>query len=86
MRGCLPREGTAIHGTATLTLRLREGQEGSLDPGRLRVVRKDSKTGAGADTGVEPDEIQVVDFGRGKGVSFPISSFGSYVGAVQRPR
>lgn len=79
------RETTEIPGAAKLTLRARDGEHLG-EPGRLRVFRKDPGTGIGVDAGLVQDEIQVVDFEKGKAASFPITRFGSYVVAIERPR
>jgi hypothetical protein len=84
------REGTLLRSPARLTLRLRDHDAAllALDlerPDRLRVFEG---TGAEAleDTGLRPDEIEIVDFGRGMGVSFPIDRFATYVVAFERDR
>ena len=66
------------------TLRLREGD--LPDPPLLRVFRKEPNTGIGADLGISPLEIKIVDFEKGKGISFPITRFGSYVVALEKDR
>jgi hypothetical protein len=84
----LLREGTPLRAPARLTLRLRDHDAALLAlvlerPDRLRVF---AATGAEVldDTGLRPDEIEVVDFERGKGVSFPMDRFATYVVAFER--
>jgi hypothetical protein len=49
------------------------------------VFRKDPQTGIGR-LEVGAEKLQIVDFEKGKGVSFPITRFGSYVVAVELDR
>jgi hypothetical protein len=79
------RESTPLFLPARLTLRLRD-QDQAPERARLRVFRKDSGTGTGQDAGIPPGEIDLIDFEGGKGVSFPISRFGSYLVAAEKDR
>ncbi len=89
----LLREGTPIRNGGTLTLRLRDqGRYSELleaalrEPARLRVLRKNSETGIGEDMGLNLGPGAIVEFDGGKGVVFPIDSFGVYLVAFERDR
>jgi hypothetical protein len=81
----LMRESQALAQPATLTLRLRD-QEILPDPAELRVLRKNPDTGIGVDLGIPSGQIKLVDLEKGKGVSFPITRFGTYVVARESGR
>jgi VCBS repeat protein len=77
------RETSTFAGPARLTLRLRDHDpallaEALAHPERLRVIRKDA--------GVAPAPIEIVDFGKAKGVAFPVTHFGAYVVALEKDR
>ena len=60
------------------------------DDGKLRAYRKDPATGLGVDLQLDESSFAIFDFptneGGGRGVSFPITRFGSYVVALERNR
>jgi hypothetical protein len=82
------REETTLEAPASLTLRVREALADQVlaSPGRLRLFRRDVLSGLAADEGVPPERFTIADFERSKGVSFPISRFGTYAVALEVPR
>jgi VCBS repeat protein len=85
------RETTELAAPARLTLRLRDQDpellaEALAHRGNLRVIRKDPATGKGADSGIAPSQIEIVDFARGQGAAFPVTRFGGYVLALEKDR
>ena len=80
------REDSRIDSPALLTLRIRKPSEDSLvdtaRTGSLHVFRKDPVTGHGTrlETYGAPE---VVEFGGGKAVSFPVDCFGTYLVALE---
>jgi hypothetical protein len=84
------RDSTELPVEGTLTLRIRDSRQAVAgDPKnleRIRVFRRDARTGRGEDLGLIGGEIRFVDFSRGKGIKFPIRRFGAYVVALERSR
>lgn len=85
---CLLRETTELAAPGRLTLRLRDHdpalfEEALNNRKRLRVLRKNPSSGMGESMHTAP---RIVSFHGGRGVTFPVWRFGSYVVAIERAR
>jgi hypothetical protein len=76
-------ENTFLKAPVRLTLRLRDPD---VDPARLVVLRREAGRGIGEPLDLAPGDLAIVDFGGGKGVSFAITRFGSYLVAAALDR